>query len=74
MNARYLLRLDDACPTLDGDKWRRIEALFDELTLKPIVAIIPDNLDPDLHFSAPDAAFWDRARGWQANSGRDSSA
>lgn len=65
MTARYLLRLDDACPTLDRDKWRRIEALFDDLGIKPIVAVVPDNRDPYLGQAAPDDAFWVRAKRWQ---------
>jgi hypothetical protein len=67
MSARYLLRLDDACPTMDGDKWRRIEALFYSLGIKPIVGIIPDNRDSDLHYAPPDRDFWMRARSWQDN-------
>ncbi len=65
MTARYILRMDDACPTIDSPRWARFEALFDELGIKPIVAIVPDNQDPDLHQGVPDERFWDRARGWQ---------
>lgn len=65
MAARYLLRLDDACPTIRSERWDRLEALFDELGIRPIVAIVPDNQDPDLQLAPADPGFWDRARRWQ---------
>jgi predicted deacetylase len=66
MSARYLLRLDDACPTFDVARWRRVENLFDELDIKPIVAVVPDNQDPTLRYGDPDPQFWDKVRAWQA--------
>ena len=67
MSARYIMRMDDACPTIDSARWARFEGLFDELGIKPIVAVVPDNQDPDLHRNTPDQKFWDRARAWQDN-------
>ncbi|MEO5809383.1 MAG: DUF2334 domain-containing protein [Sphingomicrobium sp.] len=66
MTARYIMRMDDACPTIDSARWARFEALFDELGIKPIVAVVPDNQDSDLEFGDSDPDFWDRARAWQA--------
>ena len=65
MSARYLLRLDDACAGMDDKRWARIERLFDELAIRPIVAIVPDNRDPELVHGEPLDDFWARARGWQ---------
>ena len=65
MSARYLLRLDDACAGMDNRRWSRIERLFDELAIRPIVAIVPDNRDPELNHGEPLDDFWARARGWQ---------
>lgn len=65
MSARYLLRLDDACPTMKRDGWQRLEDLFDELRIKPIVAVVPDNQDPALHYDDADPGFWDRVRRWR---------
>jgi len=66
MNAQYLLRLDDACHTMDRQKWKKLEDLFDELGVKPIVAVVPDNQDQELRFESADAGFWDKVRCWQA--------
>jgi predicted deacetylase len=65
MTSRYLLRLDDACPTMDAVKWRRLEQLLDELMIKPLVAVVPDNRDPDLDRCPPDPDFWRTVRRWR---------
>lgn len=66
MSARYLLRLDDACPTMDTTKWRAIEELLDARGIRPLVAVVPDNRDPVLQVDAPDPQFWDAVRRWAA--------
>jgi predicted deacetylase len=66
MSARYLLRLDDACQTMDRRRWGLLEAVLDRHAVRPIVAVIPDNQDPALMIEAPDPAFWDKVRSWQA--------
>jgi hypothetical protein len=42
--------MDDACPTLKVSNWNYLESLFDDLSIKPIVAVIPDNVDKSLFF------------------------
>ena len=66
MNARYLIRMDDACPTMDSRKWQMFEDLFDNLGIKPLVAVVPDNCDPELQCDPPDVLFWEKVRCWQA--------
>jgi hypothetical protein len=63
--ASYLIRLDDACPTMDKAKWQRIEDIFDDHGVRPIVAVVPDNEDGELQPCPPDPEFWERARTWQ---------
>lgn len=65
MKARYLLRVDDACHGMDRHRWGAIEALFDRLNIKPLVAVVPDNLDSDLDIDDPDPQFWQKVRCWQ---------
>ncbi len=39
---KYIIRIDDACPTMNKEKW----GLFEKyLNIKPIVAVIPNNED-----------------------------
>ena len=65
MTAKYLLRMDDACPTMDRRKWQMFEDLFDGLGIKPLVAVVPDNCDADLQCDPPNALFWEKVRAWQ---------
>ncbi len=65
MKQRFLIRLDDACPTMDRDKWARFEALLDEFEVKPIVAVIPNNEDQTLMPGQYDPHFWQKVQRWQ---------
>jgi predicted deacetylase len=58
--AQYLLRIDDLCPTVSAERWAQFRALIEEFGLKPILAVVPDNQDPELKVSVPDPAFWER--------------
>lgn len=67
---KYLFRLDDACETMDLKKWLRIEALFDEYGVKPLVAAIPNNKDPKQKIDAPYPDYWNwlgqlESKGWE---------
>jgi hypothetical protein len=64
--AKYLLRFDDLCPTMNWTVWAEIEAALVEHRLKPILAVVPDNCDPVLQVDAPVEDFWERVRRWQA--------
>lgn len=61
----YLIRLDDACPTMDVSKWEMFEKILDDLNIKPLVAVIPDNKDPNMIRSDFDSTFWSKVRKWQ---------
>jgi predicted deacetylase len=60
--AQYLLRLDDLCPSASREGLNRFLALIEEFRIRPILAVIPDNMDPELQISEPDTAFWARMR------------
>lgn len=60
--ARYLLRFDDLCPTVDHERWLSCCALIEEFRLQPILAVVPDNRDPALNLSQPDPDFWRKLR------------
>ncbi len=63
---KYLIRLDDACPTMDHEKWNRYLALLDSYNVKPIIAVIPDNKNTKLDIDPPDPHFWEDVKAWQA--------
>lgn len=64
--ARYLLRFDDLCPTMNWSKWDAIEPLLVAHGIRPILGVIPDNCDKKLMVAPAAPDFWDRVRGWQA--------
>ena len=65
MSAKYILRLDDACPTMDVVKWDRIEKICDKFLIRPIIAVVPNNKDKKLIKNDIDINFWNKVRGWQ---------
>jgi len=65
MPARYLVRFDDICPTMNWAAWSRIETVLDRHGVAPILAVVPDNRDPKLMVDNSRADFWARVRGWQ---------
>lgn len=62
---RYLIRLDDACPSMDRNIWGRIEDICDTHKIRPIVGVIPDNRHPVFQNAEPDAHFWKIVRRWE---------
>jgi predicted deacetylase len=64
--AQYILRCDDLCPTVSQPGWQRYLDLIGEFRLQPILAVVPDNRDPDLALSPPNPEFWSSMRTLQA--------
>ncbi len=64
-DTRYLIRLDDACPTMDRTKWDEVENILDKYSVRPMVGIVPNCMDEDLMRDNEDPMFWEKARGWQ---------
>ena len=65
MNQKYLIRLDDACPTMDKDKWDRMEQLLDKYGIKPLIGVVPDNHDENLQCGDFDDKFWQKVYIWK---------
>jgi len=65
MFANYIIRMDDASPTMNQDKWIQLETLLDKYQVKPIVAVIPNNKDSKLLLNYPNNQFWQQVKIWQ---------
>lgn len=65
LKINYLIRLDDACPTMDREKWRRVETILDCYGVLPMVGVIPDNNDPKQKISPYDETFWQKVKKWE---------
>ena len=66
MFAKYLVRFDDICPTMNWGVWNRIEELLVRYEIRPILAVVPDNQDAVLQVDPAEGRFWDHVRRWQA--------
>lgn len=66
MGAQYLIRLDDACPTMSIEKWMRIEVLLDKYGIHPMVGVVPHNEDEHLICDNLDEGFWNKVKAWEA--------
>ena len=64
--AQYLLRLDDLCPTHSPARWELFRKVIEEFNVRPILAVIPDNRDPQLNGSPYDPGFWDQMRAMES--------
>lgn len=65
MKPKFIIRMDDASPFMDIDKWQQMEDILDKYNIKPIVAIIPDNRDYVVKQSKYREDFWGKAVRWQ---------
>ena len=64
----YILRLDDASDYSDECKWDRMEKLLNKYNIKPIVGVIPENLDKSfLKRYEKNNAFWEKVSNWEKN-------
>lgn len=51
---------------MDLDRWLRFERIIDSFGLKPILAVVPENCDPELVCGPADPEFWQRMQRLQA--------
>lgn len=65
MAQTFLIRLDDACPSMDQEKWGRLELILDKYGIKPMVGVIPHNEDPKQQIETEDSYFWDKVKNWK---------
>jgi peptidoglycan/xylan/chitin deacetylase (PgdA/CDA1 family) len=64
-DGRYLIRFDDICSSMNWAVWDAIESQLIRHSVRPILAVVPDNRDPKLIVDSPRADFWERVRRWQ---------
>ena len=62
---KYLIRLDDACPFMNRQKWKRMEDVLDKYGIMPLVGIIPANADSQTIIEAENDNFWGTAHLWE---------
>lgn len=65
MGAKFLVRFDDICPTMDWSVWERLEPILVDLKIRPIMAVVPKNLDGKLRVCPSNREFWQFVSKWQ---------
>ena len=51
---------------MNWDLWNEVEAILHQHSVCPLLAVVPDNQDPELKVFPAAPNFWERVRGWQA--------
>jgi predicted deacetylase len=51
---------------MDRIQWKKVEDTLDSFGIKPLVAVVADNQDPELMAGSTNPEFWDLVRAWQA--------
>ena len=64
-NTGILIRIDDVCENMDWKLMEKLEALFDNYSIKPVLGVIPNNRDEQFLSFPRNDNFWDQARKWQ---------
>lgn len=62
---KYLIRLDDASHFSNQEKWNKVEYILNRYNVKPLVAVIPNNMDNNLMYSTINKNFWNMIKEWQ---------
>ena len=60
-----IIRLDDIAENMNWDFMNKIEILFDNYSIKPVLGVIPNNKDKDLLKYPYKENFWEKVRAWQ---------
>ena len=64
-NTGILIRIDDVCENMNWDLMSKLESLFDNYSIKPVLGVIPNNRDEDFLSFPRNDNFWDQVRKWQ---------
>jgi predicted deacetylase len=66
IKGKYILRFDDICPNMNWGIWESIERILIDTNISPVLAVVPDNRDPQLMIGPEKKDFWERVRQWKA--------
>lgn len=61
----YFIRLDDASPYIDNNKWDRIISILEKHKIHSLIGVIPDNKDSLTIKESYYQSFWQKAKEWE---------
>ena len=62
---KILIRFDDIAENMNWHLMAKCESIFDELNIKPVMGVIPNNKDKDLLVYPKKENFWQIVKKWQ---------
>lgn len=62
---KLAIRFDDITPDMDWEKFRYFEKKLDEMGIKPLLGIVPDNQDPNLQVGEMNKNYREQLKTWQ---------
>jgi len=66
-NTAFLIRLDDVAENMKWEFMDKMEILFDNLNIKPVLGVVPYNKNLELlSYPKKNQNFWDQVRAWKA--------
>ncbi|WP_287171558.1 DUF2334 domain-containing protein [Mesorhizobium sp.] len=54
---KFVIRIDDVCPTMNMEAFTTVVSEMNELRIGSLLGVVPDNRDPNLIVSEPDPSF-----------------
>tara|TARA_B100000575_G_C23024346_1_gene589878 strand:- start:211 stop:939 length:729 start_codon:yes stop_codon:yes gene_type:complete len=63
---KILIRFDDIAENMNWHLMEKCEKIFDELNIKPVMGVIPNNKDKDLLVYPKKENFWQIVKKWQS--------
>ena len=65
-NTAFVIRLDDVAENMKWEFMDKMETLFDDYNIKPVLGVIPDNKNLELlSYPKKNNNFWDQVRLWE---------
>lgn len=65
MKNKILVRFDDISPDMDWTQWQRAVDILEKYCVKPLLGVVPENLDENLSIDPPRDNFWEYMRALQ---------
>lgn len=64
---KIAVRMDDITPDMDWEKFLAFKEILDKQGIKPLIGVVPDNRDENLHRAKAAGDFWEYVRDLQEN-------
>lgn len=67
---KIAIRMDDITPDMDWERFLAVKEILDNYGIKPLIGVVPDNQDENLHKAKAAGDFWEYIKELQENGWR----